>query len=83
MPKDRITLSEFLIGGSTHKPLVEAEGAEVISISVPLLIRLMEYTMEDIKGGDVELHQIAERIMNMGASTTLTMEHYNKLVRGK
>ena len=49
-----------------------------VKLSVPLLIRLLEYAHEDA-ASDEDLHWIAERI-TQHSDKVLTMEHYTQIV---
>jgi hypothetical protein len=60
--------------------LDEENKLDVISMDVPLLIRLMEYAKEDAKS-DMDLHKVAERLTSLSASgDTLSMEDYDQIV---
>lgn len=51
-----------------------------VRLSIPLLIRLLEYARED-STSDVDLHWIVERIIEHNdLNYALTMAHYLKLV---
>lgn len=50
---------------------------KALNITVPLLIRLLEYAREDAKN-DLELHNIAERAIKIGG--VLESNSYAKLV---
>lgn len=57
------------------------EGGEVISLNIPLFIRLMEFAREEAKN-DLILHKIAERASEFSEDCDyLEMKHYNQLVR--
>lgn len=54
--------------------------ADTIQLDVPLLIRIMEYAREDAES-DLDLHQVAERLVAMSAAgTTLGMDQYADIV---
>lgn len=54
--------------------------AVCIRLSIPLLIRLLEYAREE-SPSDVDLHWIVERIIEHNdLNYTLTMAHYLRLV---
>jgi broad specificity phosphatase PhoE/8-oxo-dGTP pyrophosphatase MutT (NUDIX family)/predicted GNAT family acetyltransferase len=55
------------------------DAKQEISVSMPLLIRLMEFAREDASG-DLDLHQVAERISEKSGS--LDMDEYDALVQG-
>jgi hypothetical protein len=55
---------------------------DVLSFTVPLLIRIMEYSKEDAKT-DMDLHVATENMLRLGADgTTLTMDDYDEIVGG-
>lgn len=56
----------------------EKSYTECVKLSIPLLIRLLEYAHES-EAGDVDLHWILERII-AHSDKTLTMEHYSTLI---
>jgi hypothetical protein len=56
----------------------EKRYTECVKLSIPLLIRLLEYAHESA-GSDVDLHWILERII-AHSDKTLTMEHYQMLI---
>lgn len=58
-------------GGSTHE--------DVISVDVPLMIRLLEYAREDAKT-DMDLHKITENMLGLGKSV-LSMNNYDDIVK--
>ncbi|CAB4222683.1 hypothetical protein UFOVP1655_180 [uncultured Caudovirales phage] len=65
---------------SVSEGLDEENKLDVISMDVPLLIRLMEYAKEDAKS-DMDLHKVAERLTSLSASgDTLSMEDYDQIV---
>lgn len=49
---------------------------DIISVDIPLMIRLLELAREDVKT-DIELHQIVERLINIRKKGVLNMNHYN------
>jgi len=49
---------------------------DIISVDIPLMIRLLELAREDVKT-DVELHQIVERLINIRNKGVLNMNHYH------
>jgi hypothetical protein len=53
---------------------------DIISVDVPLFIRLLEYAREDAQT-DMDLHDVAENIILLAASgKTLTMDDYSSIV---
>lgn len=54
---------------------------DIISMDVPLFIRLLEFAREDSKN-DMELHEITERILQFcDAGSVATMKHYSRIVK--
>lgn len=53
---------------------------DVITVDVPLFIRLLEYAREDAKT-DMDLHDVAENIISLSSTgKTLTMDDYNTII---
>jgi len=53
---------------------------DIISVDVPLFIRLLEYAREDAQT-DMDLHDVAENIISLSASgKTLTMDDYSHII---
>jgi hypothetical protein len=53
---------------------------DIISVDVPLFIRLLEYAREDAQT-DMDLHDVAEKIISLSASgKTLTMDDYSSII---
>lgn len=53
---------------------------DVISMDVPLLIRLLEYAREDAKS-DMDLHSVTENMIGLSdQNRTLTMKDYDAIV---
>ena len=51
-----------------------------VTMDIPLLLRIMEYSKEDAQT-DMDLHHVAERLVELSQSgTTLSMQHYDKIV---
>ena len=60
-----------------------ANPKDTVSLDIPLLIRLLEYAREDAQT-DVDLHNVAERLINLSRSgKTLNMSNYGTVVPGK
>jgi hypothetical protein len=56
---------------------------DVVSVDVPLLIRLLEYAREDAET-DMDLHTVAERLIALSQEgTTLTMQDYETICNTK
>ena len=59
-----------------------ANPVDTITVDVPLLIRLLEFSREDAQT-DMDLHQLAASMINLSPeSNTLTMADYEELVTG-
>jgi hypothetical protein len=53
---------------------------DIITVDVPLFIRLLEYSREDAKT-DMDLHNVAEKAIALSENgATLTMANYNAIV---
>ena len=53
---------------------------DVITVDVPLFIRLLEYAREDAQT-DMDLHDVTEKIISLAASgKTLTMDDYSSII---
>ena len=53
---------------------------DIITVDVPLFIRLLEYAREDAQS-DMDLHDVAENIISLAASgKTLSMEDYSTII---
>jgi hypothetical protein len=61
--------------------LQEAENpVDVVTLDIPLLIRIMEYAREDAKT-DMDLHNVTERMIALSKSSqTLSMHDYDHIV---
>ena len=56
---------------------------DTVTVDVPLLIRLMEYSREDAQT-DMDLHDVAEKLIELSTNgETLTMDHYDDIVGGQ
>jgi hypothetical protein len=53
---------------------------DIITVDVPLFIRLLEYAREDAQS-DMDLHDLTENIISLSASgKTLIMEDYSTII---
>jgi hypothetical protein len=53
---------------------------DIITVDVPLFIRLLEYAREDAQT-DMDLHDVAEKTISLAASgKTLTMDDYSSII---
>ena len=58
----------------------ETNPTDIISVDVPLFIRLLEYSREDAKT-DMDLHDVAENIIRLSAEgKPLTMANYDDII---
>lgn len=53
---------------------------DMVCFDIPLLIRVLEFTREDMKT-DIELHNMVERLINMRETYPLTMKHYDAITQ--
>ena len=59
---------------------VESNPEDVVSMDIPLLIRLLEYAREDAKT-DMDLHNVTEMLINLSKDgDVLTMKNYDQIV---
>jgi hypothetical protein len=62
--------------------LDEENAVDKVTMDIPLLIRIMEYSKEDAKS-DMDLHKVAEKLTELSASgKTLSMDCYTEIVGG-
>ena len=60
-----------------EESILEAtDDADVISVDIPLMIRILELAREDVKD-DMELHRITERLIEIRNKGVLTMDDYD------
>jgi len=53
---------------------------DIITVDVPLFIRLLEYAREDAQT-DMDLHDVTENIISLSASgKTLSMDDYSTII---
>ena len=53
---------------------------DIITVDVPLFIRLLEYAREDAQT-DMDLHDVADNIISLSSTgKTLTMNDYNSII---
>lgn len=65
-------------------PYVEEAGedpdpVDTVTVDVPLMIRMLEYAREDAKT-DMDLHNVADAMIELSKSGTLTMDDYDQIV---
>lgn len=68
-------------GLQSNAPIEEDENPkDVVSMDIPLLIRLLEYSREDAKT-DMDLHNVTERLIQFSKNgDVLSMEQYDAIV---
>lgn len=54
--------------------------SEDVTLNIPLLLRIMEYSKEDAKT-DMDLHRVAEKMDELSKDGPLSMKDYEKLVK--
>lgn len=57
----------------------ETDKTDMVTMDIPLLIRVLEYAREDAKT-DMDLHKVVENLINMRGEGCLSMEQYDKIV---
>ena len=57
----------------------EADAKDVVSMDIPLLIRVLEFIREDVKT-DMDLHRVVENLIELRTQGVLTMDDYEKAV---
>ena len=74
-------MAEGAIPEDMFRTKAEVENpVDSVKLDIPLLIRIMEYAREDAKT-DLDLHDIAERLISIGRSgNTLSMRDYDRIV---
>jgi hypothetical protein len=71
---------EFLKWRRDHEFSEETDQKDMICMDIPLLIRVLEFTREDMKT-DIELHNMVERLINMRENVPLDMSHYDEITK--
>lgn len=69
---------------SKHRPVKKEETNKVdkVTVDVPLLIRLMEFSKEDAVS-DMDLHVVAENLTKLSENgDSLTMDDYEAAIKG-
>lgn len=65
------------------KPVNQTDTIDVITMDVPLLLRMLEYAKEDAKT-DMDLHKVTEKLIQLSKEKDkLTMDCYNTIVSKK
>lgn len=60
----------------------EVDEKDVVSLDIPLMIRVLEYAREDAKT-DMDLHRVVENLINLRKEGVLGMDHYEQIVNIK
>ena len=61
--------------------LEETNPEDKVTLDIPLFIRLLEYAREDAQA-DADLHFVADNAIRLsGQGETLTMDHYDQIVK--
>ncbi len=53
--------------------------ADIVQMDVPLFIRLLELSREEIKG-DADIHDLAQRVIELSKEGPIDMSSYDELV---
>jgi hypothetical protein len=62
------------------EPTPVSNPSDRVTMDVPLLLRIMEYSKEDAQS-DMDLHHVAEKLVSMSSGgKTLTMNDYNNII---
>ena len=76
------TMAQDALGDSDEDPTdADSENDEVdtVTLDVPLLLRMMEYAREDAQE-DMDLHNAAERMIELSKNGALSMDDYDSIV---
>jgi hypothetical protein len=83
---DRVRLKEsskfksIVPSSISNTPDKDENPKDVVSMDIPLLIRILEYAREDAKT-DMDLHNVTEKLIEFSTSSdVLTMDHYDAIV---
>lgn len=57
----------------------EEDPVDTVTVDVPLLLRMMEYAREDAQE-DMDLHDVAERMIELSKNGPLSMDDYDSIV---
>lgn len=74
---------EIRVAGATKQLHSEAaDKKDVVSLDIPLLIRVLELAREDLKS-DMDLHRVVETLISIRNKGVLTMDDYNTIANIK
>ncbi len=59
----------------------EEDSVDTVTMDIPLLLRMMEYAREDAQE-DMDLHDVAERMIELSKDGPLSMDDYDSIVSG-
>ncbi len=83
LPPDALNRRAKHFASKRLKYSEETEGVDSVTLDVPLMIRLLEYSREDASN-DMDLHNIAERLIELSQKVdVISMEHYDAIVTGE
>lgn len=72
-------VADYMDGEHIRESVMESDEEDTVSMNVPLLLRIMEYAREDAKD-DMDLHDVAERMVALSKDGSLSMEDYTSIV---
>ena len=75
-------VASYMDGQSLRESDEMMDKPDNITVDVPLMLRIMEYAREDAND-DMDLHQAAERMVELSRTKPLTMNDYDAIVGGE
>lgn len=66
-------------GAANYLARESSDKVDTVSVDIPLLIRLLEYAREDAND-DMDLHNIAEKLIELSKDGPLSMDDYESIV---
>ena len=80
--KEKAEAAQQAYYAQKNESVYEDEGdRDTVSMDHSFLLRIMELMREYEDMDDVLLHKVADRIIEKGGETTLTMDHYSDVVQ--
>lgn len=65
---------------AASKPEPKSNPTDKVTMDVPLLLRVMEYSKEDAHS-DMDLHHVVEKLVSLSSNgQSLTMDNYNDII---
>lgn len=64
----------------TFKQHLQEQQANIISMDIPLFMRILEYAREDASD-DLDLHFVTENVIRLSSTKPLTMADYRDIVK--